>query len=112
MTIARSGALRTFLATAAFIALPVYSSMKGVGAVVTALYVANMADDRSFLKRTLVNADTLLVAVVALTSGSLFAAFRRLTALVVVAINAASWLMTAALAVTAIALPYAIPRAP
>ena len=95
--------------------LAVYGAMKGAGAVVTALDVAyEVRDDRSFVKKTLVNAGVtlgaLVVAIVALTSGSLFAAFGRLTAgmpeMVAVLINIVSWLVTGGIAVTATALLY------
>ena len=95
--------------------LAVYGAMKGAGAVVTALDIAyEVSDDRSFVKKTLVNAGVtvgaLVVAIVALASGSLFAAFGRLTAgmpeLIAVLVNLVSWLVTAAIAVTGTALLY------
>ncbi len=95
--------------------LAVYGAMKGAGAVVTALNVAyEVHDDRSFVKTTMINAGVtvgaLMVAIVALASGSLFAAFGRLTSgmpeLVAVLINLVSWLVTGGIAVTATALLY------
>ncbi|MGI4878284.1 MAG: YhjD/YihY/BrkB family envelope integrity protein, partial [Janthinobacterium lividum] len=95
--------------------LAVYGAMKGAGAVVTALNVAyEVPDDRSFVKKTMINAGVtvgaLVVAIVTLASGSLFAAFSRLTSgmpeLVAVLINLVSWLVTGGIAVTATALLY------
>lgn len=95
--------------------LAIYGAMKGAGAVVIALDVAyGVPDDRSFLKKTLVNAGVtvgaLVVAIVALGSGALFAAFGRfagnLPTPVVIVITTLSWLMTAAIAVIATALLY------
>ena len=95
--------------------LALYGAMKGAAAVVTALNVAyEVPEDRSFVRKTLVNAavtvGAVLVAVIALTSGSLFAAVGasvgQLSPALVTVIKVASWLATAAIAVTAVALLY------
>ncbi len=95
--------------------LAIYGAMKGAGAVVTALNVAyEVTEDRGFIRTTLVNAavtvGAVLVAVVALASGSAFAALDHspagLSPLSTTLLKAVSWLVTGAIAVTAVALLY------
>ncbi|QYE36434.1 YihY/virulence factor BrkB family protein [Polymorphobacter sp. PAMC 29334] len=103
------------LGLALALVLALYGAMKGAGAVVIALNVAYEApENRSFVRTTLVNAavtiGAVLVAVVALASGSVFAALGAsaagLTPLATAVIKGASWLATAAIALTAVALLY------
>ncbi|UAJ12278.1 YihY/virulence factor BrkB family protein [Glacieibacterium megasporae] len=95
--------------------LAIYGAMKGAGAVVTALNVAyEVPEERSFVRTTLVNVavtvGAILVAVVGLASGSVFAALGHsaagLSPVAVMLIKLVSWAVTAAIAVTAIALLY------
>lgn len=95
--------------------LALYGAMKGAGAVVTALNVAyEVPEDRNFVRATLVNAavtvGAVIVAVAALASGSVFAALGQsaagLSPLAVALVKAMSWLITGAIAVTAVALLY------
>ena len=95
--------------------LAIYGAMKGAAAVVTALNIAyEVPEERSFIRKTLVNAGVtlgaLVVATAALASGSLFAALGHSAAglppFVVTLIKLVSWAVTAAIAVTAIALLY------
>ena len=103
------------LGLALALVLALYGAMKGAGAVVTALNVAyEVPEDRSFVRTTAVNAavtvGAVLVAVAALASGSVFAALGHsaagLSPLVATGIRVSSWLVTAAIAVTAVALLY------
>lgn len=103
------------LGLAVALALALYGAMKGAAAVVTALNIAyEVTEDRSFVRKTLVNAavtvGAVLVAVAALASGSVFAAVGDragdLSPLLVTAVKAGSWLATATIAVTAVALLY------
>ncbi len=89
--------------------------MKGAGAVVIALNVAyEVPEERSLVRVTLVNAavtvGAVLVAVVGLVSGSVFAALGHsaadLSSIAATLIKAVSWAATAAIAVTAVALLY------
>jgi len=95
--------------------LAFYGAMKGAGAVVTALNVAyEVPETRSFVKTTLVaagvTAGAVLVAMAGLVSASAMAALGTVAAglspLATGAIKAVSWLLTAALSVTAVALLY------
>lgn len=95
--------------------LALYGAMKGAGAVVIALNVAyEVPEERSFVRVTLVNAavtiGAVLVAVAGLASGSVLAALGHsavgLSPVAAILIKAASWAITAAIAVTAVALLY------
>lgn len=95
--------------------LAIYGAMKGAGAVVTALNVAyEVPEERSFVRTTLVNTavtvGAVLVAIMGLASGSVFAALGHsaagLSPVVITLIKLVSWAVTAAIAVTAIALLY------
>lgn len=95
--------------------LALYGAMKGAAAIVTALNVAyEVPENRSFVRTTLINAGVtagaILVAVAALASGSIFAALGQaasgLSPMVVSSLKGVSWLVTTAIAVTAVALLY------
>jgi membrane protein len=95
--------------------LALYGAMKGAAAVVTALNVAyEVPETRSFVRKTLVSAavtaGTVVVAIVALAAGGVFAAIGAtigsLSPVLVLAVKLISGLATAAIAVTAIALLY------
>ncbi|MGI4880274.1 MAG: YihY/virulence factor BrkB family protein [Janthinobacterium lividum] len=103
------------LGLALALVLALYGAMKGAGAVVTALNVAyEVKEDRSFVRTTMVNAavtiGAVVVAVLALLSGSVFAAIGSsaagLSLLATTLIKLVSWLVTAAIAVTAVAVLY------
>lgn len=95
--------------------LALYGAMKGAAAVVTALNVAyEVAEDRSFVRKTLINlavtAGAVLVAVAALVASSAFAALSHsmggLSPLAAGAIKVVSGLVSVGIAMTAIALLY------
>ncbi|WP_174298127.1 YihY/virulence factor BrkB family protein [Sphingomonas bacterium] len=102
------------LGLALALVLALYGAMKGAGAVVIALNVAyEVPDDRGFVRGTLVNAAVtaagVLVFVVALISGSLFAALGHSiggSPVMAAVIKGGSGLATALLALTAVALLY------
>ncbi len=103
------------LGLALALVLALYGAMKGAGAVVVALNVAyEVPEERSFIWTTLINAavtvGAVLVAIAGLAAGSVFAALGTAAAglppVVVMALKVVSWLVTAAIAVTAVALLY------
>ncbi|WP_174298468.1 YihY/virulence factor BrkB family protein [Sphingomonas bacterium] len=102
------------LGLAVALVLALYGAMKGAGAVVTALNVAyEVPDDRGFVGATLINAAVtavaVLVFVVALVSGSLFAALGHSlggSPVMAALIKAGSAAATAVIALTAVALLY------
>ncbi len=102
------------LGLALALVLALYGAMKGAAAVVTALNAAyEVEEDRSFVRKTLINAaitvGAVLVAVAAMAANSLLAAAGGSSVLspsLVVLLKPVSWAATAVIAVTAVALLY------
>ncbi len=114
-SVVHTAASKKGLGLALALALALYGAMKGAAAIVTALNVAyEVPENRSFVKTTLINAavtaGALVVALLALASASVLAALDTsagsLSPVLTDVIKLASWLVTAAITITAVALLY------